>query len=553
VIERMMAKEPALRYQTPGDVVAALEPWSQPGAETIAPPPQVTAARGRLRGRRTVAVIVGSALILVAATMASLWFGRGEPKKDERGEPRVPAVRPGDPAPDLSKVLPLIDDDFSDQRTSQFPTFWHSNSGAESHFENRQLTALLAGNIVGSRSGNSLTSIVSVGCAVDPSVSSTSCEASLARYVLRTGRAKAWKASGSPGIVVEGDFACEVVGRVLRKGDPGWGIFLAPLPPERRVPAIRLLGDRSVEVGTFSFDRDTLARTAGPIRHQAIESSDRFNRLLVVVRGGQSLEVYVNGVAISGPIQLERRLSARFYQDVTSWSRHAEFRRFRLWLLRPPGPAPLSGEGSRPPDLSKEETFIDADFSTPAARRWFPEQRDDPGERYEKGLYVIRKASTVTPPNARTHSDHWRRVGDPSTGDVACQVEGRVLSGGDHGWAVGFSTPEEDRSVGVRLRRDGAVEVGDFFINQAGPVTTAGPIRHKAIRPGNEFNTVLAVLRGGRRLEVHVNGSPICAPIQLEQPLSLVHAGIQQWARGGHYELKGRAEFRRFTVWRLSR
>ena len=85
------------------------------------------------------------------------------------------------------------------------------------------------------------------------------------------------------------------------------------------------------------------------------------------------------------------------------------------------------------------------------------------------------------------------------------------------------------------------------------PVTIAGPIRHKAIRPGNEFNTVLAVLRG-RRLEVHVNGSPICAPIQLEQPLaSDVRAGIQQWARGGHYELKGRAEFRRFTVWRLAR
>jgi hypothetical protein len=132
-------------------------------------------------------------------------------------------------------------------------------------------------------------------------------------------------------------------------------------------------------------------------------------------------------------------------------------------------------------------------------------------------------------------------------------VEGRVLSGGDHGWSVGFYTPEEDRSVGVRLRRDGAVEVGHFLFKKDGPVTTAGPIRHKAIRPGNEFNTVLAVLRGGRTLEVYVNGSPICAPIQLEQPLSRVCAGIQQWARGGHYEVKGRAEFGRFTVWRLAR
>jgi hypothetical protein len=353
--------------------------------------------------------------------------------------------------------------------------------------------------------------------------------------------------------VVEGDFACEVVGRVLRKGDPGWGILLYPVPSERRIPAIRLLGDRSVEVGAFSLDRGALARTAGPSRHQAIESSDRFNRLLVVVRGGQSLEVYVNGIAISAPIQLERRLSARLYQSATSWSRHAEFTRFRLWLLTPPGPAPLSGEGSRPPDLSKVEAFIDADFSTPAARRWFPEHRGDPGERfYEKGLHVIRTASKGTPQNPRTFVNCLRGTDDSSAGDVACQVEGRVLSGGDHGWSVGFSTPEEDRSVGVRLRRDGAVEVGDFLFNKDGLVTTAGPIRHKAIRPGNVFNTVLAVLRGRRRLEVHVNGSPICAPIQLEQPLSSVRAGIQQWARGGHYEVKGRAEFRRFTVWRLA-
>src|SRR5262245_66244519 len=82
--------------------------------------------------------------------------------------------------------------------------------GTEAHFENRQLSAQLAGNIVGSRSGSSLTSIVSVGCAVDPSVSSTSGEASLARYVLRTPGGTIWLGR-SPGIVVEGEDRKSVV------------------------------------------------------------------------------------------------------------------------------------------------------------------------------------------------------------------------------------------------------------------------------------------------------------------------------------------------------
>src|SRR5262249_9134327 len=45
-------------------------------------------------------------------------------------------VRPGDPAPDLSKLLPLIDDDFSDPRTSHFATIWGPSPGFEAHFEN---------------------------------------------------------------------------------------------------------------------------------------------------------------------------------------------------------------------------------------------------------------------------------------------------------------------------------------------------------------------------------------------------------------------------------
>jgi serine/threonine protein kinase len=444
-------------------------------------------------------------------------------------------VRPDDPAPDLSEVMPLIDDDFSDPRTSHFPTHWDPKTGNDLHFETRGLSALLAGNLVGSRSANSLSSLVTVGCAVHPSVSNPSDGTPIDRYVMRMPRPVNCVAMW-PNHAVEGDFACEVVGRAQPGGD-GWGIKLNPFLDKRDL-VIRLQGDRSVDVGALFWERGSFDPIAVPIRHRAIHPLDRFNRLLVVLRGGKWLEIF----------------SSHLFQYLISWSRHAEFTRFRVWLLTPPGPAPVSGEGSRPPDLTKVEPFIDDDFS-PAWSR-FSRGRDNNGEWYfEKGLYVVRSFPTRTPEEWGTGHNFWGVVGAPSLGDVACQVEGRVLTGGDHGWSVGFAVPGKvwDRSVSVRLRREGAVEVGSFMLAEGPPVTIAGPIRHPKVRPGNKFNTVLAVLRGGRRLEVYVNGSAICAPIQLEQPLSPVLAGIEAWLRSGHYEPKGRAEFRRFTVWRLSR
>lgn len=99
------------------------------------------------------------------------------------------------------------------------------------------------------------------------------------------------------------------------------------------------------------------------------------------------------------------------------------------------------------------------------------------------------------------------------------------------------------------MRRDGTVEVGNFWWPPA--VTMVGPIRHPAIHSGDKDNTLLVILRRRQSLEVYVNGTPICQPIQLREPLTSVCPGLGLWERCGHPELKGRAEFRRFTVWQL--
>jgi hypothetical protein len=118
---------------------------------------------------------------------------------------------------------------------------------------------------------------------------------------------------------------------------------------------------------------------------------------------------------------------------------------------------------------------------------------------------------------------------------------------------VGFITPKRTGEVVVRLRLDGTVEVGNFIWPPRDPVTHLGPIQSPAIHSGNQFNTMLVILRGGQTLEIYVNGRAITGPIQLKQRLASVCAGVSLWERCGHTELKGRAELRRFTLWRLQK
>jgi hypothetical protein len=94
------------------------------------------------------------------------------------------------------------------------------------------------------------------------------------------------------------------------------------------------------------------------------------------------------------------------------------------------------------------------------------------------------------------------------------------------------------------LDRDGGLELapagGDWKPN---PSLPTGMIRHTAIRKGDDFNSLLTVVRG-RHLEVYVNGVAVCNPIVLDRDVtpggpnpSLISQGF------------AKAEFERITVW----
>ena len=106
------------------------------------------------------------------------------------------------------------------------------------------------------------------------------------------------------------------------------------------------------------------------------------------------------------------------------------------------------------------------------------------------------------------------------------------------------------RSLGIRLRRDGRVEVGNLDWDKDDPHTTVGPIRPPAFKSGDEFNKLLVVCRGGRKLDIYVNDKAIGPPVQFNQPLGPIAQRLVMWKRGPDKE-EGRTEFDRFTLWLL--
>ncbi len=217
--------------------------------------------------------------------------------------------------------------------------------------------------------------------------------------------------------------------------------------------------------------------------------------------------------------------------------------------------------GDRAPDLSKVIPLIDDDFSGPNGN-YFGGRLGGPDKkiedfRVENGLFVMQ--SFPVPPDKNwpdqqsVSSAESRR--QPATGDFACQVVGRVTTGGDHGWGLGLYSGSEDYDLAVRLRRDGGVEVGNFRWGRDRATTMAAtvpPIRPPAFMSGDVFNKLLVVCRGGRKLEIYVNNSAIGPPIVLDRLLlPPVHQFMVFWKRGRDTNVEGRAECKRFTLWEL--
>jgi hypothetical protein len=206
----------------------------------------------------------------------------------------------------------------------------------------------------------------------------------------------------------------------------------------------------------------------------------------------------------------------------------------------------------RPPDLSRMAPLVDDDFSKPNKNlldRYPQENNEKMWLGMDKGSFVMKLFPYKgSPKDCRYHFSATERI---DKGDFACQVVGRILTGGDHGWTLCLIAPKQDRDLGVRVRRDGRIEVGDVIWNNMDPNLLVGPMEDPAVHADDRPNTLLIVCRGGRMLDIYANGSAIGQPIPLEPPFLPVYLGVAVWQRGRGTREELRAEFSRFTLWQL--
>jgi serine/threonine protein kinase len=364
VVERMMAKNPALRYQTPAEVVAALEPFCRPTRELPARPSRglwwITSAgllaalvgviglalvlrveteHGTLeitsedphvqvalkqggkqveildtRARRTVVLKTGKYELELIDNGRPLELTSNQITLTRQGEKiavvkRVPTSKtpPREPVPEVpgfGKLTPVIDEYFTDPTICVFdPT------------RGRRVRGIL--------SGSNIEVFFENGCSVTRFPDGTS------RYSYHYHDQRELE-----------DFACLITGRIVGRDNAAWSLLIARNP--KRVLAIHIWNKGEIEVTRAPQAADTVdfaVPQVGPLRHPAIHPGDRFNTLLVTLRG-RSLTILANGEPIGKAITLPERLGPinqgfgviRFGQGEI----RGEWSRFILWRLPPP-------------------------------------------------------------------------------------------------------------------------------------------------------------------------------------------------------------------------
>jgi serine/threonine protein kinase len=294
----------------------------------------------------------------------------------------------------------------------------------------------------------------------------------------------------------------------------------------KQLEALALPAEDVVVAATASFTPATLAQSVALLSAARTEPipNGRLRRRLLLGLGGLGLCLVLAVVLFLG-------LRSKTPQNgTTAEPAHPAEK------PGPPGPAGMKEEplALAAPDLSHAKPLHEDDF-------------DDPNSGFDTGLYkgfidreyalgryrIIQKGHGYSFWKAR-----WQ-----ASPDCACQIVGRVLGKPEARWTLNLVNPQNDNSIVLGIDSNGELHVGPGKEQDASAITEQKPIRHPAIRPGQEFNTLLAILKG-RRLAIYVNGWSVCAPITLTHDLGSVCPNL-----GLDSPSPATAEFERIASW----
>jgi serine/threonine protein kinase/formylglycine-generating enzyme required for sulfatase activity/regulation of enolase protein 1 (concanavalin A-like superfamily) len=196
--------------------------------------------------------------------------------------------------------------------------------------------------------------------------------------------------------------------------------------------------------------------------------------------------------------------------------------------VNPPKPLPP------PPDLAKAILLYEDKFSNPKSG-WGIGKQDYYDVGYANGKYFV----GVTPGGLR---DQYCPKGPFP--EFACTVIGRVTGSPAGAWLLMLRHKDTGREY--RFAINGKQEIEVSMLEDAGKKRT--PIiswtRHPAIKPGEEFNKLLVIVRN-QQFELYVNEVMLCEPIATDKsalPATLLLCGQSR------NDVPVRAEFQRITI-----
>ena len=368
VVERMMAKDPAQRFQTPAEVAAALAPIARQAVTLLQTPSDrksalsaeaATAATtsvleatdlpgsGLTRPRRWLVPAAVAAVAIVGVLAAMLLRpGRQAPATDETEKPRetteIAKIEPSQP-PNPAVREPVAAPEPARRSGPATPT--RLLAWPEAELEQGKIPAPDLANLKpvfhddfsNPRSGWPTGRDEGVAGGYENG-----------RYFLQSSEGPAvYRIAHGP---MRHDFVCRIDGRNAAADTPGWGVAFAGPARDGKRRGIQLKITSAGVLQIFPIENNPDA--AGPhslgmsrrltqsntgerrgIRHSAIKAGTDFNALLVVVRHG-IMEIYVNSIAVCDPLPIsEGSLPSR--PLVTGWfgphGGRVEFARLTVW------------------------------------------------------------------------------------------------------------------------------------------------------------------------------------------------------------------------------
>jgi Protein kinase domain len=352
-----------------------------------------------------------------------------------------------------------------------------------------------------------------------------------------------WTCPGKP----QTDSIFEVVGR-LKSDEPvtkgSWGVTVStPVSTgARRGFLVKINGMGELFLMPHPSERANEFRavdpTIGPIVHPAIKPGDQWNTLTLAMKK-RTLEIYVNGARVCGPLKLDYDLAPAWimlgaFDGPTMFRAEFDHVEIREFADNKPQVALVSDESIK---RATHSVFID-DFHD-SGSGW---QRGG-GKDYGSGIYFV--------DSGNGHS-YWRAPRHIRM-DSALSVTGRMNGPGSANkgtWGVVVGQSAGPSHLGFMVKINGK---GELFLGPS-PATakdflkivpSLGPIVHPAIKPGEQSNALTLVMKK-RILEIYVNAVRVCEPVTFAFDLTPSHFSLAAWDDSGFRSEFEKVEIREF-------